>query len=1028
MVITQDQEEIKIFLDELEESLNYLDDAIMALEENPSDRENIEEIFRVAHTIKGSAGFLDLKNLVGLGHAMESVFLEFLNGNMAVSKDVIDTLLECKDAIKAIGKALGNNQNTESIKTEDLINKVNQFLQAANKKNGKSSDLVKKVSDDKSTVDDKLTDNIEVIPGTILVRLWISPNEMAPSIRAFLIQKRLSDIVEIVKQEPSEDALETEDFTTQYDREIRFWVQADVSKDEIKKAVSVDLIEKVEIHEEDEDESKEISKEKLKTEPTNEEKKQTAAKSKTDEIESSDSVRIPVTRLDVLLNLVGELVIANSGFVQIQDDIKNIIELSHLNRRVRDKTRELFRISGDIQELIMKSRLVPVGQLFNRFKRFVRDYSSKTNKNIKLVLSGEETEIDKKIIDEMIKPLTHIVRNSVDHGIETSDTRASMGKPAVGTLNLEASQEGNYINIIVKDDGKGIDIEKVINKAVTKGIITKEEGDNLSEEEALNLIFHPGFSTKDEVTDISGRGIGMDVVKRSVESLNGSIQIDSFIDAGTTMTIKLPLTLAILNALIVKVGVEKFCIPMSTIIETQKIDSKNFITIEGNEMVRLRDTIIPIVRLADIFDVSPDPNFVLNEEKSVIIVEYNESLVGLYVDEFLNRQEMVIKSLAEHFKQIDGVSGASILGDGNIILILDVHGIMKLFKGYKEKIVELRKQQKIDSERLKDDISKLKLFSKQQSFLKQSHIKEDDETDLIEESSYETEESTQKPKIKLYTKRQEEKPTTDQVETPEEVPVSEKSAFNDKEILETEPATLDDFDNEDEEIEEADYSDLPEEIRSRLELAEEMQNVNSIKKLHKLFEPENVNMLKQWLLQGNTRAIQGLQQLTGNSEIKVGQSRARRLSSDKTEILLKKLEESSQGMISFLLPILPLDGAIHFILTHNNASKIIKHMLKTLSLPDQEHFDLEPLMEVTNILGAAYTNSLTTVTEVMVEPGVPEILKGTVKIKEMIEGKVASGHFSLLYIENQFLWDEEDILAELLIMLPEIKVLQDNAV
>ncbi|MDH5720401.1 MAG: chemotaxis protein CheW [Spirochaetia bacterium] len=1026
--MTQDQEEIKIFLDELEENLNYLDDAIIALEENPQDKETLEEIFRVAHTIKGSSGFLGLTNLVNLGHAMESVFMEFFNGNIAVQKDVIDTLLECKDSISSIGKALKTGSNPDSIATDELIERVNAFLKGGAAAAAEKKPEAKKAAKKASSSESGLPDDIEIIPGSIFVRLWISPNELAPSIRAFLVHKRLSDIVEIIKQEPSEDILDSDEFTDEYDREVRFWVQADVTKEEVQKAVSVDLIEKVEVYD-DQDIKTEGDSEKSAAKPV---KKQAAQTQVKDEIEASDSVRIPVNRLDVLLNLVGELVIANSGFLQIQDDLKSMPELLSINKAVRDRTRDLFRISGDIQELIMKSRLVPVGQLFSRFKRFVRDYSSKTGKSIILRIAGEETEIDKKIIDEMIKPLTHIVRNSVDHGIEFPDERKSTGKSPEGTLSLEATQEGNYINIIVKDDGKGIDAEKILQKAISKGIINKEEADTYSEEEAIHLIFHPGFSTKDEVTDMSGRGIGMDVVKTSVEALNGNIIIDSKVDRGTIMTIKLPLTLAILNALIVKVGQEKFCIPMATIIETQKVERKNFLTIEGNEMVRLRDTIVPVVRLTEVFQIEPSEESYETEELALIIVDFNDSLVGLLVDEFLNRQEMVIKSLAEHFRPIEGVSGASILGDGNIILILDVQGIMKLFKDLRDKILTDRQSQ-VDTKKLQDDISRLKLYSAQ----KKSEYTEEPEA-IPEDIEYE-DDSVSKPKVKLYTSDKPQEPQ-EEIEDKNFLPeIKETKQPKGETTLVKEVETVGEgfFADEDDmgydtfsdksSDSEYDTDDLSDEVKSRIELAEEMQNIDSVKKLHKLFESDNFDLLKQWLLQGNSRAVQGLQQLTGNSAIKVGQSRARKLSSDKTAMLLQKLEKSTSGMVSFILPVLPLDGAIHFILTHNNAMKIVKHMLQELSLPSPEHLDLEPLMEVTNILGAAYTNSLTAVTEVMVEPGTPEIIRGTAQIKEMIEKKIASGSYSVLYIENQYLWDEEDILAELLILLPEIKVLQDKA-
>lgn len=1116
MVQAPDTEELKVFLDELNENLTFLDDAILNLEENPDDKETLEEIFRVAHTIKGSASFLGLKNLVELGHSMENVFMEFHKGGIEVTRDVIDTVLACKDAIESIGHALGKGEDTEAIEVDDLVNRVKAFLQTSGEKSAKEE--VKAPG---------LSPHIEKFDDCTVVRVWVSHLEVAPSIRAFLVQKNLSDLGEIFKQEPEEEFLDSEEFQAQEELEVRYWFQPGIAKAEIENALKIDLIDKVEVIEDEEiDEynkahggsatpaKKEDKPKKDKPKPS------TKAKDK-DDVEVSDNVRIPVSRLDTLLNLVGELVITNSGFLNVQEEIRKIPGFDSSYRNMRDRVKELFRISADIQELVMKSRLVPVGQVFHRFKRFVRDYSGKSDKMIQFQTVGDDTEIDKMIIDEMIKPLTHMVRNSLDHGIETVSERLEAGKPEAGTLTLAASQEGNYINISIGDDGHGIDVQRVKQKAISKGIIGKDEAEKMSDEQARQLIFHQGFSTKEAVDEMSGRGVGMDVVKRSVEVLNGTILVDSVFGKGTKITIKLPLTLAILNALIVQVGRERFCIPMASIIETQKVNQNSFITVEGNEMVRLRNQLIPIIDLSKIFDqfgeIEPEqeeddieieydePEEGKNEEDDefpVIVVEYNDSLVGFLVDQFISRQEMVIKSLAEHFRPIDGISGASILGDGTIILILDVHGVIQLFRAYKRGLgsqmaaatsissggssgVGKKGQPKLYSDKAKvkvvdglPQVIKIDEGKKEQTAaeklaeldnrakppipsqgtpvpqptVKQVETAEDtvSNEDLAkafpglsdaEDSGYIVPETVTSPLPNVQQEAQQ--PKAEQEEVP--MPDADTASAQDiadilalKPDLDEEPETATTT-QENEDI--VPFDDAPSESSeegdaSRIAFSHHDEaneffehTPEQLERLQRLFDPSYIDVLKDWLRQGNSRAIQGIQQLTGNVNIRMGKSKAKRILSDKIDDLLARITQNRHGSISFVLPILPLDGAIFFILKQESAAQMVKMLWQEMNLPapeEGEEIDFEPLMEVTNIIGSSYTNSLSQVSDATVEPGIPQLLHGQERIEEEIQKRLVNTDFKILYVENQFLWEQEDIFAELLIMLPEINVLQDT--
>ena len=925
-------QELKVFLDELYENLDYLDNAIIKLEEDPNDKETLEEVFRVAHTIKGSAGFLDLNNLVALGHSMENVFTEFYNDKIAITREAIDALLECKDAINEIAAALATNRDPAVIMVDDLVKKVDSFISA---EEGSGEQVVKRATSSMGL------GVKEVIAGTFLVRIWVSKEEVVPAIRSFLVKKKLSDIAEIIKQDPDEEYLESDEFASQTDRIVSFYVKSRLNKNEIHQMINVDLIDRIEILDE--------SEQRRAVETSQKKEKQETA---TVIADASNTVRIPVDRLDILLNLIGEMVIANSGFSQIQDELRSDPMLDNIYRNVRDRTKELYRISSDIQELIMISRLVPIGQVFNRFKRFVRDYSRRSDKKVRLLIEGESTEIDKKIIDEISKPLTHLVRNSLDHGLETAAERVSKGKHEEGTLSLRAFQEGNYINIVVEDDGRGLNHQEILERAVQKGLISDDEAAFVSENEIKNFIFHSGFSTKTDVDEVSGRGIGMDVVKRSVEQLNGTLDIDSFVDSGTKITVKLPLTLAILNALIVQVGNEKMSIPMSSIVETQKVIGEQLITIEGNLMIKLRDTIVTLIKLSDIFNIESEPIRIGGKkEYSVVIIEHNETLMGILVDEFINRQEMVIKSLTEHYRHIDGISGASILGDGSIILIVDVHGVIQLFKN-----------QTVDSS--------------QADLLMGARV---DQTFDLERNG---------DVIKLY----------------------------------TDPMT-----HGEEEIEPADDTTIVGEVEiskketGGIALVNQEYTREDLLTLKTIIE-EDSDKVMRWIKLGNQKVIEGLVSLTGNNDIRMGKVRAKRVKISKLRKLIDRIEKADRQVVDFALPIIPFNGRMHFLLSHGNAMKMVKLMWAAANLPEQEEYNYDPLFEVTNIIGSAYTNSLTEIADVAIEPGLPVLLEGIQPFKEDIEKTVEQNISHFIYIENLVYWGEKDLLAELLIMLPSINV------
>ncbi len=1016
MPIVADKDEVDAFLDELNEGLRFLDDSIIALEENPDNHEILEEIFRTAHTIKGNAGFLSLSNLVSLGHAMESVFMEFQKGKIPITTDVISTLLECKDRISEIGQLISEGGEPTSVETESLVAKVEALLKKKPQNPHSNAGVVQGHAHDDF-------EEMEYVPNAILIRVWVSPNEQAPAIRAFLVKNRIAEIGSILSSIPEESQWEEPIFTGSEDKEIRFWVKTSVPKEEIPEAIKVDLLEKIDVL--DEEDVKHLMGVRNGNEKSS--RKEGGVK---EDVSTSDTIRIPVSRLDRLMNYIGELVIANSGLSQLHEKTREFSQLQEISKELADRNKEIFRISADIQELVMKSRLVPIGQVFNRFKRFVRDYAIRADKKINLIITGEDTEIDKKIVDEIIKPLTHIVRNSVDHGIEKVADRVESGKPKVGVLKLHASQEGNYINIIVTDDGKGLDFKKILTKALEKNLITKEEAVSMNKDQIQNLIFHSGLSTKEEVSDISGRGIGMDVVKHSIEILNGTIDLDSEPGKGTRLLIKLPLTLAIINALIVGVEEEIFSIPMASIVETQIVLAENIIMVDGNEMIRLRNSLIPLIRLNKILEIAGNTQ---QQKYPVIVVEFNDNLVGILVNRFLTRQEMVIKSLTDNYRQIEGISGASIMGDGSIILILDVHGIIQLHRnrfssgGFS---ADPSARLKLDIPAAEKNARGIRLYSKPVA-VQESAPEEKPESKIADTGEEDDETVSPEP----------EHPET----TEESSPVNVRNTPSES-SAESTPAQADEIPQDQDELiakilaennipmpesmlKEAEQnktekttpvSDAGSREKTSIAIDDAGKYIQNMQRLQKVFEPENFQQLKDWLRLGNDRAIQGIKALTGSRDIHLNKSKGQRVSGEKLVPFLASIKKGESDLIDFILPILPMDGRIHFILTRENARKIVGLLFREANLEPLEQIELDPILEVTNILGSAYTNSLSQIADVPVEPGIPEIVESGESILEIIRKAVKETRYKILYIENQFVWQSEDVEAKLLILIPEI--------
>jgi len=636
------QELLEDFLIEAFEMIEEMDQDLVELENNPDDLELLNKIFRVAHTVKGSGSFLNFDKLTHLTHHMEAVLDKARKGEIKITPDIMDVILSSVDAMKAILEYIRDNgdDSAPDVDVEPIVKK----LDAITKEESKSP-----VTEEKSENEKVGSFNLEEITPDNLDELDLS--ELSPE----ELDKVLDKLVDDMNTAPEEDE-EIEDEKME-DEEIKEEVEP--QKENIPAKTENELSKKEEI--------KEISKA---------EQKKSIQKSIVSAKEQT--IRVDVKRLDQLMNLIGELVLAKNRLIKIYNDVEERYEGEKFLEELNQVVSSISIVTTDLQIAVMKTRMLPIGKVFNKFPRLVRDLSRDLHKKIKLIISGEDTELDKSIIEEIGDPLVHMIRNAVDHGIETPEERIKSGKPEEGTVWLKAYNEGNMIVIEIKDDGHGMDPEKIKQKAIEKGIITPGEAENMSEKEAFMLIFKPGFSTAAKVTNVSGRGVGMDVVKTNIEKLNGIIEVDSVKGKGSTFKLKIPLTLAIIQALLVASQEDLFAIPLSNVIETVRIVEEDIYAIEGKSVLKLRNEVLPLVNMADVFDIEK----VLEPEKYlyVVILGLGATKIGLIVDRFIGQEEIVIKSLGEFLKGISGIAGATIRGDGKVTLIVDVGTLMKLAK------------------------------------------------------------------------------------------------------------------------------------------------------------------------------------------------------------------------------------------------------------------------------------------------------------------------------------------------------------
>lgn len=678
--------EIGVFLDELEEKLQIINDNLLILEREPENQEVLQEIFRAAHTIKGSSGIMGYEKMASLTHEIENLFDKIRQHEITVDSEMINVLFEALDALNTLKREVTGDK--VEIDINEVLTKLKSYLNDHQQPASPVQQPTTPTTPASTTSEGEhqwqpLDDVLEAVIREAEVKgflayqiaVQLDAGTQMKSVRAFLIFETMQQMGEVIKSTPTAEDLQEGRFDLDF--EVVLLTKEDL--DQVHNTLmSVAEVSDVKIRLVATLQSAEETKKATvpatnagaaQTTPVvngNNNREQTAVK-------TVKTVRVDVQKLDSLMNLVGELVIDRTRLNRFAEVFESKYGSDDLVESINEISNHLGQVTGDLQEEIMKARMLPIAQIFNRFPRMVRDTAQKMGKEIDFIVEGKETELDRNVIEVIGDPLIHLIRNSIDHGIESPEERESQGKPRVGKLLLKASYHESHIVITIADDGKGIDPDKIRQKAVENGLYDYDAAARLSEREVLDLIFKAGFSTAKEVSDLSGRGVGMDVVRTAIEQINGMVEMDTKIGQGTTTTIRLPLTLAIIRSLMVTLGNQVYAFPLSNVQETLRIDANEIRQIGNSEVIVVRERILPLLRLAEHFGMGSSET----DKLFIVIVASAEKRVAVVVDSLLGEQEVVIKSLGEYLGEVPALSGATILGDGRVALIIDSRGIVK---------------------------------------------------------------------------------------------------------------------------------------------------------------------------------------------------------------------------------------------------------------------------------------------------------------------------------------------------------------
>jgi two-component system chemotaxis sensor kinase CheA len=647
-----------MFFDEAKEYIETLNNGILTLEQNPEDKATIDAVFRAAHSLKGMSAAMGFDNLTELTHKMENKLDQVREGRMKLKTKFVDLLFQALDNVQFLVEKIRENEGAEpeDINMAGFIDELAAYSADNDDNSAAAADSTQLKESGLSTEEKEQLGKEKKDKERIYnFKIEIADQELQ-NVRAFMVFKKLDEIGRVFKSNIDKDEIESREEDIDYlDIYALSWLAKKEFKEELNEVSSINITEFEEI-------------EALELESTDsEEKNGLHAEHNLNSFSGSSTVRVDISKLDTLMNMVGELLINKTRLQSLN------IEKSKFNEIIP----QLDRVTMELHHIVMQIRMVPVGVMFSRFPRMIRDLSNKMEKDINFVMEGQETELDRSIIDELSDPLTHLLRNAIDHGIESPEERKEKGKNPVGKIELKAYQKGSEILIEVKDDGAGIDAEKIGRKALEKGIVTEEELEQLEKRDILDFVFHPGFSTASEVTDVSGRGVGMDIVRNTVKKLDGQISIESELGSGSSFIISLPLTLAITQALMVKINGDIFAIPINAVSETLTIESSNIKQVRGKDVIVLRENTIPLRSAAEIFGDADFQDLKAEHDNfSVVILKSGERYIGLVVEELLNQQEIVIKSLGNYLQDTMYISGATIIGDGDVALIIDVRDII----------------------------------------------------------------------------------------------------------------------------------------------------------------------------------------------------------------------------------------------------------------------------------------------------------------------------------------------------------------
>jgi len=717
-----DEKYLELFLDEVSEHIDDLNRSLLELEQDKENPEIINEIFRVAHTLKSSAGFVGLEYLSRLAHRMEDLFQLIKDKKIQVNTELMNLLFSCLDAIKKAVANVQDNKEEDKESLNELVHQIDQFVEYELKSRPpeiepkKVEDVIKKeeipyiedipkqkipqfeleLSEEESQ---QLLKLIAPQDHVYVGHVFIDPDASMKNLRLLLIYNRLARIASVFKLDPTIDQLEK---NSNIDR-LNFVVYGNISKEQIVRLCQIDLVEEISVKEVElkkslvVDAASKIPEKALTQQTVTVQKKQEKEfQDLSENIIKSRNIKVDSRKIDYIINNVGELVITNSGLQKIYEDLLEEYGESQIISDLRSKIDQAIRIARELQSGVMKMRMMPIGIVFQRFFRPVRDLSLSLGKKVELKIYGEDTELDKNIIDSLNDPLMHLIRNAIDHGIEPPEERLKKGKPEVGTLILRSYQSGNHIFIEVQDDGRGLDKEKIYKKALSLGFVKEQE--NLTEQEIYEFIFYPGFSTATQVSNVSGRGVGMNVVKEVINEFKGSIKIQTEPDKGTTFVLMFPLTLAIISTIHVKIENEEYAFPLSDVVETIRILPSQITKLQGKNIINLRKEIVPIYELSVLMGLPSKLNDIhISDEESnddniknefpVVITSVANKKIGFIVEEMIGKKEIVIKSLDQNYKNIPGLIGACLLGDGSIVMVLDVNGLIEIAtKNYEEQI------------------------------------------------------------------------------------------------------------------------------------------------------------------------------------------------------------------------------------------------------------------------------------------------------------------------------------------------------